>query len=190
MAKLVNISGFPEWLPEQKLVEDRIAATVRGIYAGFGFTPIETPSVELLSTLSSKGEIDKEIYTIRRLQADAAEEAELALHYDLTVPFARYVAQHYAELDFPFKRSSCRNPGVANVRKRALPGVYQFDIDTICRETVPPSADAEILTTLNRAFQAMGLVAMLLRLTTEKSCLGFMRRLASAKSSVVQQWWP
>ena len=173
MAKLVNISGFPEWLPEQKLVEDRVAATVRGIYAGFGFTPIETPAVELLSTLSSKGEIDKEIYAIRRLQADAAEEAELALHYDLTVPFARYVAQHYAELDFPFKRYQMQKVWRGErPQKGRFREFYQFDIDTICRETVPLSADAEILCALNRAFQSIGIGRHLIKVNNRKILLG------------------
>ena len=101
MAKPSKISGFPEWLPEQKIAEDRVIALVKNIYESFGFAPIDTPAVELLSSLGSKGVIDKEIFTVQRLKAEEGDKAELGLHFDLTVPLARYVAQHDHELVFP-----------------------------------------------------------------------------------------
>src|SRR3954470_1747995 len=105
MAKVRPISGFPEWLPEQRLVEEEELDGPRPQVEVFGFAPVETRSVEPLDTLLAKGETDKEIYVLRRLGASADEgDAGFGLPYDLTVPFARYAVQNYNELTFPFKR--------------------------------------------------------------------------------------
>src|SRR3712207_7910245 len=104
MAKARAISGFPEWLPEQRMVELRLLDGIRRQFELFGFAPIETRAVEPLDQLLAKGETDKEIYTLRRLQGGEDERAELGLHFDLTVPLARYVAQHLNDLQSPFKR--------------------------------------------------------------------------------------
>jgi histidyl-tRNA synthetase len=73
MAKMSPISGFPEWLPEEKLFEERIIARIKKLYESFGYTPIETPAVELVSTLASKGVVEKEIYAVRRYRGEAGE---------------------------------------------------------------------------------------------------------------------
>src|SRR4051794_30237497 len=98
MSKIKNISGFPEWLPQEKLLEDKVIAIIREVYESYGFSPIETPAVELVSTLTAKGVIDKEIYLLRRAKEESVkennasdetggpEESQLALHFDLTVP--------------------------------------------------------------------------------------------------------
>src|SRR3954463_14260996 len=98
MAKVRPISGFPEWLPEQRLVEQDVLDGLRRKFELFGFTPIETRSVEPLETLLAKGETDKEIYVLRRLGEEGSGDTGLGLHYDLTVPFARYAVQFYNEL--------------------------------------------------------------------------------------------
>src|SRR5947209_19964987 len=96
MSKLQPISGFPEWLPEQRMVELQILDEIRKRFELYGFAPLETRSVEPVEVLLAKGETDKEIYALRRLAAeDDAEGARLGLHFDLTVPFAPYVVQHY-----------------------------------------------------------------------------------------------
>ena len=100
-----NISGFPEWLPEQRIIELKWMDEIRRVFESYGFCSIETPSVEEIDALLAKGETDKEIYVLTRLQADDDKsDARLGLHYDLTVPLARYVAEHYNNLVFPFKR--------------------------------------------------------------------------------------
>ncbi|MFZ8981619.1 MAG: histidine--tRNA ligase [Candidatus Nanopelagicales bacterium] len=104
MARTAGLSGFPEWLPEGRLVELGVLDVVRQVFELHGFTPIETRSVEPVDVLQSKGEIDKEVYAVRRLHADSDGGDELALHFDLTVPFARYVVEHAGQLDFPFRR--------------------------------------------------------------------------------------
>jgi histidyl-tRNA synthetase len=77
MAKARAISGFPEWLPEQRIVEQRLLDGIRRQFELFGFAPIETRAVEPLDQLLAKGETDKEIYTLRRLQGGEDERAEL-----------------------------------------------------------------------------------------------------------------
>lgn len=173
MSKLGKISGFPEWLPEQKIAEDKIITAIRTVYESFGFTPIETPAVELVSTLSSKGVVAKEIYALRRLQ-DEGEESELALHFDLTVPFARYVAQHTHNLIFPFKRYQLQKVWRGDrPQKGRFREFYQFDIDIIARDTLPVSCDAEVMTAFDRAFLKIGIGKHTLRINNRKILKGF-----------------
>src|SRR3954468_9858117 len=106
LVKPQPVSGFPEWLPEVRLVELQWIDQIRAAFERYGFCNIETPSVEPLSVLTAKGETSQEVYLLRRLQATEADSSDsaLGLHFDLTVPFARYVAQHLNDLVFPFKR--------------------------------------------------------------------------------------
>ena len=127
--------GFPEWLPEQKMVEQAYIAAIQKQFELFGFAPIETRAVEPLDQLLQKGETDKEIYVLRRLQAEeGGEDSNLGLHFDLTVPLARYVAQNQSNLAFPFKRYQIQKvwrgerPQVGRYRE-----FYQADIDVIGR---------------------------------------------------------
>lgn len=147
MAKPTKISGFPEWLPEQKLAEDRIVASIKQLYESYGFVPIETPAVELLSTLGSKGVIDKEIFVVKRLKAgEDGDDSGLGLHFDLTVPLARYVAQHAHQLLFPFKRYQIQKVWRGDRPQRGrFREFYQFDIDIIARNELPLACDAEVL---------------------------------------------
>ena len=116
------LSGFPEYLPEQRLVELHVLDTVRRVFELHGFASIETRAVEPLEQMLRKGEIDKEVYVLRRLHADAAEpDAGLGLHFDLTVPFARYVLENAGKLAFPFRR---------------------YQVQKVWRGVAPRSADA------------------------------------------------
>src|ERR1700730_12814255 len=102
---MTKVSGFVEWLPEQRIVELKWMDEIRRTFESYGFCSIETPSVEEIEALLAKGETDKEIYAVKRLHLDdTANEPRLGLHYDLTVPLARYVAEHFNDLVFPFKR--------------------------------------------------------------------------------------
>ncbi|MDZ4787022.1 MAG: histidine--tRNA ligase [bacterium] len=175
MAKIVNISGFPEWLPQQKIIEDRVINTVRSIYESHGFAPIETRSVELLSTLSSKGEINKEVYTLQRAQSNESEQSDstLALHFDLTIPFARYVAQNFSELDFPFKRyqlqKSWRGERPQEGRFREF---YQFDVDVVSIDDLPLCHDAEMITIIYKALSKLKLGEFKIKVNNRKLLLG------------------
>ncbi|PYC62807.1 histidine--tRNA ligase, partial [Micromonospora arborensis] len=107
MSKPTPISGFPEWTPGQRMVEQFVLGKIRDTFELYGFAPLETRAVEPLDQLLRKGETSKEVYVIRRLHADAegaGGDDQLGLHFDLTVPFARYVLENAGKLTFPFRR--------------------------------------------------------------------------------------
>lgn len=142
------VSGFPEWLPEVRIVEQQWLDHIRKVFESYGFCSIETPAVEELNVIGAKGEdVDKEIYVIERLHKDEndTKEARLALHFDQTVPFARYVAQHFNDLVFPFKRYQMQKvwrgerPQAGRMRE-----FYQCDIDVINPDNLPIAFDAEM----------------------------------------------
>lgn len=103
MAKLVEpktLPGFMELLPEDQILFNKLYDTIRESYEKFGFLPLDTPTIEYSEVLLAKagGETEKQIYRFNKGDTD------LSLRFDLTVPLARYVAEHYAYLTFPFKR--------------------------------------------------------------------------------------
>ncbi|SFE44035.1 histidyl-tRNA synthetase [Sulfitobacter brevis] len=141
------MSGFPEFTPEVRALEQAWLAKLARVFESYGYANIETPSVETVATLASKGEdVDKEIYALTRLAAEAGSTPKFALHYDLTVPTARYVAKHYSNLTFPFKRYQMQR---AWRGERPQEGRFreftQCDIDVIDSETVSHAFDAEML---------------------------------------------
>jgi histidyl-tRNA synthetase len=179
VAKIRPISGFPEWLPEQRLVEQQVLDGLRSSFELFGFAPVETRSVELLETLLAKGDTDKEIYALKRLaDADGGGDAGFGLHYDLTVPFARYAVQFYNELDFPFKRYQIQK---AWRGERPQEGRYreflQADIDVIDRGSLALSFDAEMPRLVWEAMAALPFPPVTIRVNNRKVTEGFMRGL-------------
>ncbi len=178
MAKITALTGFPEWLPEQKLVEQRVLDQVRAKFELFGFTPIETRAVEPLDVLLKKGATDKEIYVLKRLHAEEGEESDLGLHFDLTVPFARYVAQNRGQLAFPFKRYQIQKvwrgerPQAARYRE-----FYQADIDVIGDGELPLHFDAEMALLLSELMRSLPIPAVQLRINNRKVLEGFYRAL-------------
>ena len=105
MAKPTPLSGFPELLPAQRIVERRVIDTLSRTFELHGFVGIETRAVEPMDQLLRKGETSKEVYVLRRLQdEDAGRDSGIGLHFDLTVPFARYVLENSGKLEFPFRR--------------------------------------------------------------------------------------
>ena len=108
MSKISPLSGFPELLPAQRTVEREVIASLSRTFELHGFANIETRVVEPIGRLAKGGEVDKEIYVLQRIAADDDAQAptskRLGLHFDLTVPFARYVLEHAGHLEFPFRR--------------------------------------------------------------------------------------
>ena len=111
MSKVRPISGFPEWLPGERIVEQHFLDVIRETFELHGFASIRTRAVEPIERLSSLGEdTDKEIYAISRLAGgiegidEKSPGSRLGLHFDLTVPFARYVLENAGKLTFPFRR--------------------------------------------------------------------------------------
>ncbi len=95
-----TLSGFMELLPGKQIKMERMMAVLRDTYASYGFAPLDTPAIEDAQILLAKGggETEKQIYRFQKGDSD------LALRFDLTVPLAKYVALHYNELAFPFRR--------------------------------------------------------------------------------------
>jgi histidyl-tRNA synthetase len=154
-----RISGFPEWLPEVRMIELAWMDKLRQIFESYGFCSVETSSVEELKVIEAKGgDVDKEIYVINRLGANPSEglSSRLALHYDLTVPLARYVAQNFNELVFPFKRYQIQRvwrgerPQEGRFRE-----FYQADIDIINIDNLPLYFDAEMLVIIYEALREL-----------------------------------
>ncbi|HRI75376.1 MAG TPA: histidine--tRNA ligase [Alphaproteobacteria bacterium] len=181
------ISGFPEWLPEYRAVELAWLDKIRAVFESYGFCNIETPSVEEIDALSAKaGETEKEIYTLTRLQADDGEskEARLALHFDLTVPMARYVAQHFGQLVFPFKRyqmqKSWRGERPQKGRYREF---YQCDIDVVNIDELPIHFDAELPAVLFEAYQALGIPPVEIHISNRKILIGYLQGLGVADTA-------
>ncbi len=170
------MSGFPELMPEEQIVFNRCFSIIRSNFERFGFAPIETPAVERKEILTSKGADDKEIYALARLAAgpDETADTEFALHFDLTVPLARYVAQHKDKLVFPFRRYQMqkvwRGERPAKGRYREL---YQCDIDVIGRGSVAILNDAEIPSIIYRIFTEMGIGKFVIRLNNRRVLQGF-----------------
>lgn len=183
------ISGFPEWLPEYRAVELEWLDKIRAVFESYGFCSIETPAVEEIDALMAKGgETEKEIYTLTRLQAeeDDKKEARLALHFDLTVPMARYVAQHFGGLVFPFKRyqiqKSFRGERPQKGRYREF---YQCDIDVVNVDTLPLHFDAELPAVLFEAYQAIGIPPVEIHISNRKVLIGYLQGLGVTNTAVV-----
>ena len=104
MSRPKPLSGFPEFLPAGRIVEQRVLELLASTFELHGFGEIETRAVETLDQLTRKGEIEKEVYVISRLHAEPGEVGDLGLHFDLTVPFARYVLENSSRLVFPYRR--------------------------------------------------------------------------------------
>jgi histidyl-tRNA synthetase len=175
------ISGFPEWLPEERLVEQRWLDHIRRIFESYGYCSIETPAVEELNVIAAKGEdVDKEIYVLERLhKQEGDKEARLALHFDQTVPFARYVAQHFDKLTYPFKRYQMQKvwrgerPQMGRMRE-----FYQCDIDVINPDNLPLSFDAECAAVMYEVLTGLpdvDLGRVQLRISNRKILQGFLQ---------------
>ncbi|MFD0775290.1 histidine--tRNA ligase [Streptomonospora algeriensis] len=171
------ISGFPEWSPEIRAVEQAWLDHIRTGFERYGFASIETPSVESLDVLTAKGETSQEVYTLHRLQGAAegdSSDARLGLHFDLTVPFARYVAQHFNELTFPFKRYQMQRVWRG---ERPQEGRFreftQCDIDVINVDQVPLHFDAELPRTVHEVLSGLDLPAWTISVNNRKVLQGY-----------------
>ncbi|MCB0913181.1 MAG: histidine--tRNA ligase [Propionibacteriaceae bacterium] len=145
MARPRPLSGFPEFTPAGRIVEQRVLASLADTFELHGFGSIETRAVEQMDQLTRKGEIDKEVFVVRRLHADPDAADELGLHFDLTVPFARYVLENSGHLQFPFRRYQIQK---AWRGERPQEGRYreftQADIDIVGAEALAAHHDAEL----------------------------------------------
>ena len=186
MSRPRPLSGFPEFLPAQRIVEQRVLASLAGTFELHGFASIETRAVEPMAQLARKGEIDKEIYVVRRLHAErhggGADADELGLHFDLTVQFALYVLENSGHLVFPFRRYQIQKVWRG---ERPQDGRYreflQADIDVVGQGTLADHHDVEvarvILEALERLHTEFGVPPALMRVNNRRLAEGFYRGL-------------
>ena len=178
MSKIAPLSGFPELLPAQRAVEREVIASVSRTFELHGFANIETRAVEPLDRLAKGGEVDKEIYVLQRIAAEPDIKAELGLHFDLTVPFARYVLEHAGHLEFPFRRFQIQP---AWRGERPQEGRYrqftQADIDVVGRDELPFHHDVEVVRVMVEALDGLPLPALSFQVNNRKLIQGFYRGL-------------
>jgi histidyl-tRNA synthetase len=177
--KIAPISGFPEFLPQQRIVEQQALDTIRHVYELFGFVNLETRTFEPVEVLKGNGD-DKEIYAVSRLFADDKDkkEAALGLHFDLTVPFARYVQQNKGELTFPFRRYQMQKVFRG---ERPQEGRYreflQADVDIVAENELPLYNDIDVLQAVFTALyclnEQIGIPQATIRLNNRKILEGF-----------------
>ena len=181
MARKASLSGFPELLPEERLIENHVLDTLRETFELHGFSPIETRSVETVEQLLRKGEIDKEVYGISRLLDDdepqgrsKKDKEKLALHFDLTVPFARYVVENAGYLNFPFMRYQMQKVWRG---ERPQDGRFreftQADVDVVGDGALPFRYDAELALVVVDALSRLKIGDFKLRLNNRKLSEGF-----------------
>lgn len=184
MSRPTPLSGFPELLPSQRFVEREVIASLSHNFELHGFVNIETRVVELMKRLAKGGEIDKEIYVLRRLHAsddEGDDSGHLGMHYDLTVPFARYVLENSGRLEFPFRRYQIQpawrgeRPQVGRYRQ-----FTQADIDIVGKGTLGFHHDVEVVRVMIEALDALPLPGLSFQVNNRKVVQGFYRGLGLA----------
>ena len=168
-----------ELLPREQIAFQRMLDTIRRNYERFGFLPVETPVFELSETLLTKsgGESERQVYFVQSTGALAKEGEglpELALRFDLTVPLARYVAEHEHELTFPFRRYQIQRVYRGERQQRGrFREFYQCDIDVIGKDALSVRFDAEILAVIHAVFSDLGIGDFTIQLNNRKLMRGF-----------------
>lgn len=184
-------SGFPEFLPGEKRLEQHLLDTIRGVYESYGFTPIETPAVERLEVLQAKGnQGDNIVYGLQPIlppnrqaerdrsgAGDTGSEAR-ALKFDQTVPLAAYIARHLNDLQFPFARYQM---DLVFRGERAKDGRYrqfrQCDIDVVGRKELSLLYDAQMPAIIAEIFSKIQIGEFLIRINNRKVLTGFFNSL-------------
>ncbi len=193
MSKPTPLSGFPELLPEQRFVEQEVVDRLRRVFELHGFAGVETRSVEPLDQLLRKGETSKEVYLLRRLQERDEQHGgvsadRLGLHFDLTVPFARYVLENAGKLDFPFRRYQIQKVWRG---ERPQEGRFreftQADINVVGRDTLPFHHDIEVARVMAEALAGLPLPPMRLQVNNRKLIQGFYAGLGATDVDAVMR---
>ena len=171
--------GVMELLPRDQIAFQRMLDTIRRIFEGFGFLPVETPVFELSDVLLTKsgGETERQVYFAQStgaLEKDAAGLPELALRFDLTVPLARYVAEHEHELAFPFRRYQMQRVYRGERAQRGrFREFYQCDIDVVGKDVLSTRFDAEIPAVIAAVFERLAIGEFTIQLNHRKLLRGY-----------------
>lgn len=168
------LPGFMELLPKEQLIFNDIVNKVTNVYSQNGFLPMDTPIIEKASVLLAKsaGETEKQVYSFKKGDKD------LALRFDLTVPFARFVAQYYNDLTFPFKRYQIGKVyrGERNQRGRYRE-FYQCDVDVVGNGKLDIKNDALVVSTVYKALKSIGLGKFKILMSNRKILKGILQEL-------------
>lgn len=168
------LPGFMELLPKEQLIFNDIVNKVTNVYSQNGFLPMDTPIIEKASVLLAKsaGETEKQVYSFKKGDKD------LALRFDLTVPFARFVAQYYNDLTFPFKRYQIGKVyrGERNQRGRYRE-FYQCDVDVVGNGKLDIKNDALVVSTVYKALKSIGLGKFKIQMSNRKILKGILQEL-------------
>ncbi len=178
------LPGFMELLPKDQIAFNDMLDTIKKTYEKYGFIPLDTPTIEKSEVLLAKsgGETEKQVYRFNKGDND------LSLRFDLTVPLARYVAQHFGDLTFPFKRYHIGKVFRGEKPQRGrFREFYQCDIDIIGNESLSVINDAEILSVIYSTFKALGFNDFTIRINNRKILNGFFESLnVSDKAEVLR----
>ncbi len=175
-----TLSGFMELLPNEQILFNQMKEKIQKSYEKFCFLPLNTPIIELADILLAKagGETEKQIYRFNK------GEHDLALRFDLTVPLAKYVAMHYGELSFPFKRYQI---GKVYRGERPQKGrfreFYQCDIDIIGDNELNVLYDAELPSVIYTTFQELGFSDFTIHINNRKLLNGLFDSLNLSEQS-------
>lgn len=174
------LPGFMELTPSNQILFNKIMDTIRRNYEKFGFLPIDTPLVEKSEVLLAKGggETEKQIYKVVKGDTD------MSLRFDLTVPLARYVAQYYSELSFPYRRYHIGKVyrGERNQKGR-FREFYQADIDIIGNGSLDIVNDAEIPSVIYSTFKELGFDSFTIKINNRRLLSGFFNSLGIEDST-------
>ena len=176
-----TMPGVLELLPLDQIAFQRMLDVIRRNYERFGFLPVETPVIEYSDVLLTKtgGETERQVYFVQSTGALQKEGMpELALRFDLTVPLARYVAEHEHDLSFPFRRYQMQK---VNRGERAQRGrfreFYQCDIDVIGKDSLSVRYDAEIPAVIYSVFRELNIGAFTIQINNRKLMRGYFESL-------------
>ena len=178
------LSGFMELTPHEQVEFDRIKSIIESTYHQFGFTSLDTPAIERSEVLLAKGgtDTDQQIYFVTN-GLIAKESNALGLRFDLTIPLARYVAEHFNDITFPFRRCHI---GKVYRGERAQKGryreFYQCDIDVIGRNELSIRYDAEIPSIIYQIFRKLDIGKFTIRVNNRKILNGLFEELAISSS--------
>lgn len=173
--------GVMELLPRDQIAFQRMLDVIRRNFERFGFLPIETPVFELSDVLLTKtgGETERQVYFVQSTGGlEQGGTPELALRFDLTVPLARYVAEHEHDLAFPFRRYQMQRVYRGERAQRGrFREFYQCDIDVIGKDSLSVRYDAEMPAVINSVFTELGFGAFTIQLNNRKLMRGFFENL-------------
>ncbi len=177
--------GVMELLPREQIAFQRMLDVVRRNFERFGFLPVETPVFELSEVLLTKtgGETERQVYFVQSTGAlEQGGQPELALRFDLTVPLARYVAEHEHELAFPFRRYQIQRVYRGERAQRGrFREFYQCDIDVIGKDSLSVRCDAEIPAVIHALFSELAIGPFTIQLNNRKLLRGFFEGLGIAE---------